>query len=124
RFSNLNIPQGAYIANAYIQFQVDEAANDDPCNLTITGQASDDAATFTTARYSISSRPRTAASAAWAPPHWLAVNQAGDAQRTPDLSAIIQEIVSRSGYTSASSIVLIIEGTGRRTAESADSPSG
>ncbi|MCB9048938.1 MAG: hypothetical protein H6556_05850 [Lewinellaceae bacterium] len=37
---------------------------------------------------------------------------AGDAQRTPDISAIIQEIVNRNGYTSGSSIAIIINGTG------------
>ncbi|MCB9290594.1 MAG: putative metal-binding motif-containing protein [Lewinellaceae bacterium] len=30
-------PQGAFISSAYIQFQVDETRNDDPCELTIHG---------------------------------------------------------------------------------------
>ena len=30
RFNNLNIPQGANIVNAYIQFETDETGNDDP----------------------------------------------------------------------------------------------
>jgi len=124
RFNNLNIPQGASIVNAYIQFEVDETGNDDPCNLTIYGQASDNAATFTSANFNASSRPRTAGSVAWAPPHWLAVGNEGDAQKTPNLAALIQEIVNRSGYTSASSIAFIIEGTGRRVAESFDGPAG
>ncbi|MCB0562611.1 MAG: hypothetical protein KDD09_26850, partial [Phaeodactylibacter sp.] len=46
RFNNLNIPQGAFITSAYIQFEVDETNNDDPCNVTIYGQAADDAPTF------------------------------------------------------------------------------
>ncbi len=120
RFNGLNIPQGAQIVNAYIQFTVDEPRNDNPCNLVISGQASDNAAIFTNDDFNVSSRPRTGASVAWSPASWLSVGAAGPAQQTPDLSAVLQEIVDRSGYTSASSIVLIIEGTGRRVAESVD----
>ncbi|MCB9350376.1 MAG: metallophosphoesterase [Lewinellaceae bacterium] len=124
RFNNLNIPQGANIVNAYIQFETDETGNDDPCNLTIYGVAADNAGTFTTTDFDISSRPRTANSAAWAPAQWLAVGNAGPAQQTVDISSIIQEIVNRNGYTSASSIAFAIEGTGRRVAESFDGPAG
>ncbi len=118
RFNGLDIPPGAAIANAYIQFAADETRNDNPCNLIISGQASDNAPAFANADFEVSSRARTTAAISWSPPEWLTIGQAGPAQQTPDISAIIQEIVNRSGYTSASSIVLIIEGTGRRTAES------
>ena len=37
--------------------------------------------------------------------------------KTPDLAALIQEIVNRSGYTSGSSIALLIEGTARRVVD-------
>ena len=124
RFNNLNIPQGASIVSAYIQFEADETGNDDPCNLTIYGVAADNAATFSATDFDISSRPRTANSVAWAPPHWLSISDAGPAQKTPGLEAILQEIVNRAGYTSASSIAFVIEGTGRRVAESFDGPAG
>ncbi|MCB9048936.1 MAG: metallophosphoesterase [Lewinellaceae bacterium] len=124
RFNGFNIPQGAFITNAYIQFTVDETLNSDPCDLSITGHASDNAPTFTGTGFNVSSRPRTASSVNWSPPQWLVVGQAGPAQRTPDIASVIQEIVNRSGYTSGSSIALIIEGTGRRTAEAADAPAG
>ncbi|MEM7207318.1 MAG: chitobiase/beta-hexosaminidase C-terminal domain-containing protein, partial [Pseudomonadota bacterium] len=42
----------------------------------------------------------------------------GEAQRTPDLSAVIQEIVSLPGWQSGNDLALIITGTGERTAES------
>ncbi|MCB0599054.1 MAG: T9SS type A sorting domain-containing protein, partial [Phaeodactylibacter sp.] len=124
RFNGLNIPQGAFITNAYIQFTVDEAVNDNPCNLAITGQANDNAPTFAITSFNISNRPRTNSTVNWTPAQWTAVGLAGPAQQTPDLSSIIQEIVNRPGYTSASSIVLIIEGSGRRTAESSEAPAG
>ncbi|MCB0597590.1 MAG: T9SS type A sorting domain-containing protein, partial [Phaeodactylibacter sp.] len=118
RFNGLNIPQGAVITSAYVQFTVDEAVNDNPCNLNIYGQAADNPVMFANAPFDISSRPKTSASVAWSPQEWVAVGDAGPAQQTPDLSALIQEIVDRNGYTSASSIAIIIDGVGRRTAES------
>ncbi|MCB0614930.1 MAG: T9SS type A sorting domain-containing protein, partial [Phaeodactylibacter sp.] len=118
RFNGLNIPQGAVITNAYIQFTVDETANDNPCLINIYGQAADNAGTFLAASANISSRPRTNAAASWSPQAWLSIGDAGVAQQTPDISSIIQEIVNRNGYTSASSIAIIMDGTGRRTAES------
>ena len=39
---------------------------------------------------------------------WLSIGDAGVAQQTPDISSIIQEIVNRNGYTSASSIAIIM----------------
>ncbi|MCB9048940.1 MAG: right-handed parallel beta-helix repeat-containing protein [Lewinellaceae bacterium] len=118
RFNALGIPQGAIITSATIQFTVDETRNLDPCNLVIRGQASDNALAFSSSSGDVSSRPVTSASIAWAPPAWTTIGAAGDAQRTPDISAIIQEIVNRNGYTSGSSIAIIINGTGRRIAES------
>jgi hypothetical protein len=46
------------------------------------------------------------------------VGQTGAAQRTPDISSIIQEVVDRSGWSSGNSLVLIITGSGERVAES------
>ncbi|MCB9297016.1 MAG: T9SS type A sorting domain-containing protein [Lewinellaceae bacterium] len=123
RFSGLGIPQGATITSATIQFAVDETRNSDPCILTIQGQASDNPPTFSGSNFNISNRPRTSASVAWAPPDWASNGDAGPDQQTPDIASIIQEVVNRPGYASTSSIVLIIEGTGRRTAESFDGSS-
>ncbi|MCB9350364.1 MAG: metallophosphoesterase [Lewinellaceae bacterium] len=125
RFTGLNIPQGATISSAYIQFMVDEVRNENPCNLTIYGQATDNAPTFSTSDFDITGRPRTSNSIAWMPADWATVGAAGAAEQTPDLSAILQEVVNRNGYTSGSSVVIIIEGIGRRTAEAFDgNPSG
>ena len=46
RFTGVNIPPGASIQNAYIQFQADETGSD-PTSLTIYGEAVDNATTFT-----------------------------------------------------------------------------
>jgi hypothetical protein len=57
------------------------------------------------------------ASALWAPPAW-AERQQGLAQRTSDLSAVVQEIVNRPGWASGNAISLVITGSGQRVAKS------
>jgi hypothetical protein len=117
RFRGVAVPKGAQITNAYVQFQADEAQSG-ATSLTIKGQADDNAATFTTAAGSISSRPTTAAAASWAPPAWLGVGDAGLAQRTSNIAGVLQEIVNRSGWAPGNALVLLVTGTGTRVAES------
>lgn len=122
RFTSVTIPKGASITNAYIQFQADET-DGGSISLTIWGEDSDDASSFTNSKYDITSRPTTSASVPWSPPGWYSVGEAGANQRTPDISAIIQEIVDRFGWSSGNSLVIIITGNGTRTAESYDGSS-
>ncbi|MFZ2403728.1 MAG: putative Ig domain-containing protein [Methylobacter sp.] len=117
RFNLVNIPQGATIDSASIQFTVDEVNTAEVTALTIHGQADDNAPTFTTTASNISSRPTTAASVLWDPvPGWTTVGLAGPAQKTPDLKAVIQEIVSRPGWVSGHSLAIIVTGSGKRVA--------
>ncbi|UCG63843.1 MAG: metallophosphoesterase, partial [Deltaproteobacteria bacterium] len=118
RFNGLDIPPGATISNAYIQFQVDETAPSDPTDLTIQAEAIDDAPTFTNTVGNISSRATTTASVYWSPVPWTTVGEAGPDQQTPNIAAVIQEIVDRPGWSSGNSLVIIITGTGERVAES------
>jgi hypothetical protein len=115
RFRGVPVAPGATITNAWIQFQADES-HSGPTNLTIRGEASDDAPAFVKASGNLSSRPTTAASAAWSPGAWT-TGAAGAAQRTGNIAAVIQEIVSRPGWASGNSLVLLITGTGKRVAE-------
>lgn len=117
RFTGIDIPKGAVITNAYIQFTVDEVSLGQAA-LSIRGENTDDAAPFTTAPFTASSRLTTNASVGWAPADWTVRNVADLAQRTPDLSAIIQEIVNRTGWANLNDIVFLINGSGTRTAES------
>ena len=119
RFNNVQIPQGAGIASASVQFQADEI-NTVATSLTIRGEDVDNALTFVNSTGNISSRPTTAAAAGWSPVAWTTVNEAGPDQQTPDIASVIQEIVNRSGWSSGNSLVIIITGTGERTAESYD----
>ena len=115
RFAGVAIPQGATVTNAYIQFVVDEAQSE-ATTLTLKAQAADTAATFTTAAANVSSRPRTSAAVSWTPAAWTAVGAAGADQRTPNLAALVQEVVNRPGWASGNALALIITGSGHRTA--------
>ncbi|MCP4143835.1 MAG: fibronectin type III domain-containing protein, partial [bacterium] len=117
RFTNISIPQGATITNAYVQFQVDEVSSGES-NIVIQAEAADDAVIFTSTSSNISSRDRTGASVTWTPAAWPTVGAAGVDQQTSDISTVIQEVVNRTGWVSDNSIVLILTGTGERVAES------
>ena len=117
RFSGVNIPRGAQITNAYVQFVVDEVSTDTTSNLTIKAQAAGDALPFSSTLFDISSRPQTTESVAWAPPTWPTVGAAATAQRTPDVKVLIEKVTDRADWATGHALVLIITGTGRRTAE-------
>ncbi len=116
RFAGVDIPQGATILSASLQFTADEVKTG-PASLSIRGLASDDSLLFA-GTAGVSSRSTTAASVAWSPPDWTVVGAAGAGQRTPDLAAVVQEIVSRSGWAANQALAFVITGSGTRTAES------
>ncbi|MEZ5038882.1 MAG: Ig-like domain-containing protein [Saprospiraceae bacterium] len=118
RFQSLNIPPGANITNAYIQFTVSQANDLNPCQLSIFGEASDNPSNFLAETNNITNRPLTNASVTWSPAAWSISGVAGADQQTVDIAPVIQEIVNREGYTANSAIAIIISGTGRRTAVS------
>jgi hypothetical protein len=115
RFLGVSIPRGSTIVNAYLQFWVDEET-EEPASLAVQGQAIDNAPEFSTARWNISSRSRTVAGVSWVPPAWLTAGEAGLDERTPNLSSVIQEIVSRPGWVPGNSLAIILTGTGHRVA--------
>lgn len=119
RFQNVNIPQGATITSAYLQFATDETGST-TTNLTIKAQDSDNAATFSSTDGDISGRATTTASVSWSPAAWNTVGALND---TPNLAAVVQEVVNRSGWTANNGMAFIITGSGERTAESYDGSS-
>lgn len=124
RFTGLNVPMGATITNAYIQFKVDKTSSR-TINLNINGEASANASAFAGAARNVSMRPRTANSVTWSPPAWSKAGQMGTAQQTPNLKSIVQEVVSQPNWNSGNSIVMIITGgrNGNRVARSFDGDS-
>jgi hypothetical protein len=119
RFAGVSIPQGATILQASLQFTCDEAGTGD-ASLVVRGEASGDAAPFSTASFDLSSRPATGAASSWNPDPWTLVGEAGAGQHLDGLGAVLQEIAGRPDWSSGNSLVLLISGSGRRTAESRD----
>jgi 2',3'-cyclic-nucleotide 2'-phosphodiesterase (5'-nucleotidase family)/uncharacterized protein YjdB len=133
RFADLGIPAGATITDAYIQFTVDEVKSPaNPFSVSIVAEDSANAATFnsgntstTVVPYDISSRAMTAESVTWAldgnPTLWTVVGEAGEYQRTPDLSSLVQTIIDKDGWASGNAMTFILHpGAGNRTAVSYD----
>jgi hypothetical protein len=123
RFTGINIPPGAIITSAYLQFHTDEKS-DTATTLRIQGEDDDDAAGFADVDHNISSRPTTEASAIWRPEPWSEIGESSAAQCTPDLSSIVQDIVARPGWESGNDLAFIISGSGSRTAEASEGAPG
>ncbi len=109
RFTGLAIPDNAVILNASIQFTAESSGTSGSPSNRIVGEAADNASTFVEATNNITDRTTTAASVIWNIPSWPTGGESGPAQQTPDISAIIQEIVDRSGWTSGNALALIFE---------------
>ncbi|WP_067148869.1 T9SS type A sorting domain-containing protein [Pseudotamlana agarivorans] len=120
RFNNITVPQGAVILNANIQFTVDETGSD-PTSLIITGEQTNHSIAFTETNSDIANRTKTSAFVNWLDvPAWENVNDAGEAQKTPNLNSIVQEIVDQPGWSPFNAMSFFITGTGKRTAEAFD----
>ena len=109
-FRNLNIPQGASITRAYLQFTTRNAnAGPGEVHLLINGEKSPNAADFTSDANDITHRLLTTSQVQWSPPEWEIADESGEGQRTPDISAIVEEIVGQGGWSNDNSLVMIIE---------------
>ncbi|MEH6472914.1 MAG: PilC/PilY family type IV pilus protein [Halopseudomonas sp.] len=120
RFAAVNIPSGATITKAWMEFTIDEqnSASADPVTVLISAEAEDNPNSFGTGNGSISVRDKTTANTTWAITDNPAV---GDTLTTPNISAPIQEVIDRAGWSSNNAMAFIIErvsGDGVRWPES------
>jgi len=118
-FRGLDIPQGATIMEAKLQFATDETSST-ATNLVIRGEDTNSAVGFNSVNNNISSRAKTSALVSWQVPAWSSVGQSSSAQRSPDIKSVVQEIVNRNGFSANSNVGIIITGSGKRVAESFD----
>ena len=119
RFDKISIPTTAKVTNAYIQFTVKDTTSEST-SLTIKGEAHANALIFEDIDSNITKRTVTVDSVNWSPAPWTTEKAAGADQQTPDLSAIVQEIIDDTGWATDSAMVFIINGTGKRSAFSYD----
>jgi glucose/arabinose dehydrogenase len=112
----INVPAGATITNAFIQFS---AADRETLasQLSVTAEAANRAAPIRKAAHGLSSRPRTAAEVIWKAAIWRYAGARGARQTTPDLSPLLQELVNRPGWQSGNHALLLFEGFGQRRAQ-------
>jgi hypothetical protein len=120
RFAGVAVPPSATIVRAWVQFTVDEKQSE-ATTVVIAGESADSALPFAQTLRNVSQRPRTLATSTWGPiPPWATTNVAGAEQRTVDIGAVIREIVARGNWRAGNALVLIVTGSGHRTADSYD----
>ncbi|MFA9389020.1 MAG: lamin tail domain-containing protein [Prolixibacteraceae bacterium] len=109
RFPNIAIPKGTEIASAYIQFTT-EMPFDYESMIYIGAEDVDDAATYTTDAMNIRNRSYyQGAYAEWVPEIWALEGESGEKQRTPDLAAVVQYLVSRDGWQENNAIAFVLQ---------------
>jgi len=119
RFDELNIPKGAKITKAYIQFRAYSTSNTSNY-FTIHAQAVGNAPTFQNTCQNISNRPKTNYSVSGSFGNWTD-NDTKNVERSPDISELVQEVVCRPDWDNYNALAFIFEGTGLRTAYSESS---
>jgi hypothetical protein len=107
RFQALSIPQGATITQAYITFTGTETETGSN-SVTICGQNSNDAASFSSSDDDISNRPKTSKLVNWSPTSWVNNGK----YNTPNLNEIVEAIVGRTGWNSGNDMAFIIKPNG------------
>ncbi|QGY43763.1 T9SS type A sorting domain-containing protein [Maribellus comscasis] len=107
RFRDIGIPAGATIDSAFVYVHSHEAKSaEDVANTTITGDNNPNPGTFSMDSL-ITDRSRTNASVSWViAEEWGLYTE----HRTPDISAIIQEIIDLPEWQAYNSLALILEG--------------
>jgi len=110
RFTDIPIPKGATVVNAYVEFTGDNDDDDKlvggPVNLIINGLLQPNPDGLGSGENFFEREPKTDAEVSWMDiPEWTN-NQATLASRTPDISSIILEIISQEDWTEGNSLML------------------
>ena len=127
RFSQVDVPQGATITSAFIDFSASSATSSSALSVEISGIDKDDATAFqgTSNELGDSASPPTTEVVDWSNiPAW---NTEDELQQTPNLKDIVQEIVDRPGWCGGNGMAFKFEvtsGNGQRVAKSFDDSPG
>ena len=111
RFSNITIPSNSTIVNSYIQFTADGNSSGN-IDISIKGEDIAYSSTFSNTSNNISSRNTTSSNVVWAPSSSWIDNASGLGQRTPDLSNVVNEVISSNGWQIGNPITFIFTGNG------------
>src|SRR5262249_16691776 len=121
RFPGVALPPGAMIESAVVQFRARENGSDQT-DLQIVGLLGSDVPTFVAVDNDLSRRHAPATAIPWSPGPWTA-GTAGVNERTPDLTALLQELVDQPNWSTKSAVALRVQGTGQRAAIAFDASS-
>jgi hypothetical protein len=102
RFNNINVPQSVLITNARLNLRIGGSFEGGLITYKVQAEASDNAPPFSTSAY-ISLRNKTQASVNWnhQAPYTLGWHT------SPNISAVIQEVLNRSGWSVGNSLAII-----------------
>jgi hypothetical protein len=120
RFEALGVPAGARVVGAHLAFTAAKKCTK-PASLRIQGEANGDAAPFGPAPHHLSGRAPTGAFADWSVEPWPA---AGATILSPDLAAVVGEIVSRPDWAEGQALALFASGSGKRSVVAFDGRAG
>ena len=99
----LNVPQGATISGATLTLRSNNAGNASQLNMVIRAEAADNP-TAPTSNADAKARSLTTANVAWTITTWTN----GSDFASPDISAVIQEVVNRAGWASGNHINIFV----------------
>lgn len=102
RFTGVTIPQGTTILTATLEVVPIDATNDNP-NVDISAEDVDNAVSFGTTA-DVTSRVRTTATVTWAE------DNIPSPDTSPDITAVIQEVIDRAGWVSGNALVVFMDG--------------
>ena len=129
RFLDIGIPPGSTISSASIQFMVDEPSSVDT-SLRIYGELAPNSAPFMEVTGNVTDRAGTN-SVLWSDiPPWTNEGDSGPEQQTPDLAAIVQDIINQPGWAAGNAMTFVIDpepidnNTSFRVAKAFDEASG
>jgi type IV pilus assembly protein PilY1 len=107
RFQQLNIPQGANIKNAYLTFTANANVGGTNSKMLIRGVSEDSPGAFSqTLKDQLKNKPKTSASVSW---NNIGQKNLNTAFNSPNIAAIIQEIVDRPGWQPRNNIMFVME---------------
>ena len=115
RFTGLEVPDGATITNAHIEFQA-RLTGGGPADLTIAVEDTADAANFGSGGTDIAHRDYLDQATAWSPEPWVE----GESYQTADLAVMLAALVGADGIDADDALAFRLSGAGERTAWSFD----
>ena len=116
RFTDLDIPRGAKIVSAYLQFESTDRRIFS-AEFDIAMEAANSALPFEAIPGNLSQRITTAKKIPWKKNPWDDKNRRTQDERSPNLGQLLQEVVDRPGWNSGGSVAFLITGNGFRKAK-------